>query len=325
MGKKPTFDPLADEGVFTVGRIFTRDFGWAFRPQPVADFGIDAHVEVCDKGEPLGKLLFLQIKSGPSYLREKTSAGYIYRGDEKHYEYWVNLPIPVLLTIYDPATEKVYWQLISCVTTSRTQRGFRALVPIQQVLDVAAKEKILTVINGGTAERSEVSSEPLDVTTCDIEAHRSALGIGEVVRGRQLEEIRDVYLGNAKTQVRRLTEQMWQGEIALSAWELAFGATIKNAFICSYVLAMGGFDNVALPQFSRISGMLRQQFRSLAEFASDLSVGRYRKAELNKIIERSELYIDCSVLAFEMGQAIRGEVEYTRTGDNWHVRVLGRE
>jgi hypothetical protein len=34
---------IGDAGVHIVGKIVTRDLGWIFRDQPVADYGIDAH------------------------------------------------------------------------------------------------------------------------------------------------------------------------------------------------------------------------------------------------------------------------------------------
>ena len=62
-------------GVGTAKAEFSR-WGWAFREQPVPDFGIDAHVEPSHEGRPSGKLIALQIKAGPSYFAEAVPGGW---------------------------------------------------------------------------------------------------------------------------------------------------------------------------------------------------------------------------------------------------------
>lgn len=60
------------ESVNAVEAIFVKELGWIFREQTVADWGIDAHVEVANEKEPSGRLLALQIKSGKSFFKKKT-------------------------------------------------------------------------------------------------------------------------------------------------------------------------------------------------------------------------------------------------------------
>jgi hypothetical protein len=56
--RKARYDPAERLGVAEVGQIVQRDLGWIFREQPVADVGIDAHIEqVEESGFPTGKLL----------------------------------------------------------------------------------------------------------------------------------------------------------------------------------------------------------------------------------------------------------------------------
>lgn len=69
----PDFIPPALKGqlgVNAVEHIFLREFGWIFRRQLEADFGIDAQVEVMDGDHATGRLFALQIKSGPSYFQK---------------------------------------------------------------------------------------------------------------------------------------------------------------------------------------------------------------------------------------------------------------
>jgi hypothetical protein len=56
-------------GVNAVEGVVLKEFGWLFREQAVSDYGIDAHVEEVDSdNKPTGKLVALQIKSGPSFF-----------------------------------------------------------------------------------------------------------------------------------------------------------------------------------------------------------------------------------------------------------------
>jgi hypothetical protein len=55
-----------------------------------------------------GKLLGLQIKWGESFFKERTPNTIIYRGDKEHLQYWLNHKLPILIVLYDPATDTAY-------------------------------------------------------------------------------------------------------------------------------------------------------------------------------------------------------------------------
>ncbi len=87
-------DQTDREGIHAVGLIFTR-LNWIFREQPTSDYGIDAQAEKRNPdGKAGGKLIALQIKSGPSYFRPRGD-GYVYYGEARHREYWSNYSLPV--------------------------------------------------------------------------------------------------------------------------------------------------------------------------------------------------------------------------------------
>jgi hypothetical protein len=99
-------------GVHAIAHIFEQQFNWFFRELHEHDFGIDAQVEPRDsEGKRSGKLLALQIKSGASYFR-KRGEGYVYYGDMKHLDYWLNHSLPVFLILHDPNTGLTLWQKI---------------------------------------------------------------------------------------------------------------------------------------------------------------------------------------------------------------------
>jgi hypothetical protein len=56
-------------------------WGWSYRNQEIEDYGIDGHIEPFDETDrPTGRLLAVQVKSGPSYF-ERTTGGWNFRAD----------------------------------------------------------------------------------------------------------------------------------------------------------------------------------------------------------------------------------------------------
>ena len=103
-------DPTERIGLNAVERIVTADFKWIWREQPVADFGIDAQIEVVDRyRKPTGKLIAVQVKTGASYCRGagETHPFYI---DEEHLKYWDQHSLPVILILHNPDNEQTIWQ-----------------------------------------------------------------------------------------------------------------------------------------------------------------------------------------------------------------------
>ena len=73
-----------------------------FRPVTMFDHGIDGEVEFKDNdGKASGKKIYIQLKSGNSYLRTRKSDGseVFDVKNERHLEYWVSQPVDVYLVI----------------------------------------------------------------------------------------------------------------------------------------------------------------------------------------------------------------------------------
>lgn len=122
------------EGVALNQRAF-ETIGLLFREQTIHDYGIDAHLEIVENGLVTGRLIGLQIKSGPSYCKERDDDGFVYRSDGEHIQYWLNHSLPVILTICDTESGRVYWQEISQSTVVSTGKHWRLTVPKAQVVD----------------------------------------------------------------------------------------------------------------------------------------------------------------------------------------------
>jgi hypothetical protein len=126
--------PLKESvGLAEVELVFLRDFGWAFRHQPVLDWGIDAHVEVMEGDQLIGKLIALQIKSGPSYFRKKGD-GFVYYGEKRHYDYWLNHSLPVFIILHRPADNLILWQKFEARLCTVTESGWSIDIPATNVL-----------------------------------------------------------------------------------------------------------------------------------------------------------------------------------------------
>jgi len=76
--------------------------GQISREFPISDHGIDMEIEFkADTGEATGRRLYLQLKSGDSYLRVRKSDGAeMFRvKEERHVRYWAAHEYPVMLVI----------------------------------------------------------------------------------------------------------------------------------------------------------------------------------------------------------------------------------
>lgn len=110
--------------------------GWLFREQFTHDYGIDAQVEIVEGEYPSGKIIAIQIKSGDSFISEETSTDYIFRTKDKHINYWKNHTLPVILVLYSPTLDKLFWQSISSETVINTGKDWKIPVPKINVLKV---------------------------------------------------------------------------------------------------------------------------------------------------------------------------------------------
>ena len=136
-------------GLHTVGLVVEKDLGWIFRDQPQADFGIDAQIEIVDGSRATGQLVAVQIKAGSSYFSEENDSGFVYRGEKRHLEYWLNHSLPVVVALVDPGAN-VYWQAVTTHAVQETARGWKMTVPREQVLGASSRDALLSITPGRT-------------------------------------------------------------------------------------------------------------------------------------------------------------------------------
>ena len=102
--------------------------GFAFRRQDI-DFGIDAVVEMIDEESATGRLVAVQVKSGPAYFGEGDSISITFRTDARHRDYWVSHALPVIVVLVDVESEECFWEILTAETLRSTGKGYRVNVP----------------------------------------------------------------------------------------------------------------------------------------------------------------------------------------------------
>ncbi|WP_176459502.1 DUF4365 domain-containing protein [Rhodococcus sp. OK302] len=118
----------------------SQNLRWLFREQHESDQGIDGQIETAFGGVGSGRLIAVQIKSGPSYFRESTDEGWIFRFGENKARLWLGHALPVMVLLIDTNSHTVFWQRIALTTVESTGKGYKVLVPRANNLKYASDE-----------------------------------------------------------------------------------------------------------------------------------------------------------------------------------------
>lgn len=144
-------------GVSAVAKCIAQ-MGLIFREQPTDDYGIDAQIETFDREYASGRLIAVQIKSGDSFFNEITNDNIIFRGEKKHYDYWMNHSLPVILVLYNPKDDKCYWKEVNEETAVLTGKNWKIEIPKTNVLDNYAKSQLVRIADNLTEYEKKFNS-----------------------------------------------------------------------------------------------------------------------------------------------------------------------
>jgi len=135
-------------GVEIVSSIVSNELKWLFRKVHMEeDFGIDGYIDVVlENGSVTGQSIAVQIKCGESFLKTKTNSGFVFYGQSKHLNYYLNCQLPVLILLCDPNTRLCYWELFDPQKTEKTVSGWKTMIPFTQTLDERSKEELLSIV-----------------------------------------------------------------------------------------------------------------------------------------------------------------------------------
>lgn len=132
-------------GVNATEKIFLTEFDWIFREQETVDVGIDALIEQSENGDPKGKFIALQIKTGKSHFHS-SKEGLVYYMSNVHYNYWLNFDMPVLLIAHLPNNGKTFWQEITKENIQKTKNSWKLLLPKNKILDKDVKQELTKLL-----------------------------------------------------------------------------------------------------------------------------------------------------------------------------------
>jgi DNA-directed RNA polymerase subunit RPC12/RpoP len=95
-------------------QAITGEANQIFRELTKFDYGIDGEIEFKDdRSQPSGKKIYVQLKSGNSYLRTRKSDGceiFDVKND-RHLEYWLSQPVDVYLVIRQADEQRGIWTI----------------------------------------------------------------------------------------------------------------------------------------------------------------------------------------------------------------------
>lgn len=129
-------------GATVIQELFLDEFSWIPREILISDFGADFYVEVVTAGHTTGRHLGVQAKSGPSWFTEQSGAGWWFRFDDDHFQYWLHHDFPIIVVLVDLQTRRAYWQAVTVDTATSTGEGWKLEVPAAQVLDIRTRDAL---------------------------------------------------------------------------------------------------------------------------------------------------------------------------------------
>ncbi|AFM04246.1 hypothetical protein Fleli_1848 [Bernardetia litoralis DSM 6794] len=156
-------------GVLEANIIFTKNLKWIFREQPLVDVGIDALVEEVIEASPTGKFLAVQIKGGKGNVYE-TETTYNHYVSNVHQQYWLNLSIPIIIAVYIPENELVYWEFVSDDTLVKTEKRWKIEIPKNKILNETSVEELRQIIKSNL--QSDFLSQFLNGNVSDEEVDK---------------------------------------------------------------------------------------------------------------------------------------------------------
>ena len=235
--KAENTERTARRGVAMAMGVF-ESLGFAFREQSESDYGIDGHAELIVSDQPTGQLLGIQIKTGSSYLSERTEKEVIFRTDPSHVEYWLKHSLPVIICLCDLDQSMIYWQPVNEDTAISTGKGYKFKLPLNDTLglnSISLLTDLLTPIippNQYTIFKTEDVSHGL--------AKRYSFKIvtnGAVSKAEIASIIRQVTIDGAKRRYCRshLVKGHWGDADAHVVWVFVYPSAedeSQNNYIC---------------------------------------------------------------------------------------------
>lgn len=159
--KFPTYTSnrrTSDKGVTFIRSVVENEFDWIFRPTHLEDdFGLDGYFDVIRQDNSVtGKYLGVQIKTGESFFKQRKKTGWIYNGENKHLNYYLNSNFPILIIITNIENGKAYWVEFDIDKTSKTKNGWSIIIPESNILNKESKELFENMVGDSIDYMSQI-------------------------------------------------------------------------------------------------------------------------------------------------------------------------
>ena len=173
-----TFQP-GRAGVNAIAE-FARIKGMIWRENTIKDLGIDGQIEyLTPKGHGTGRLVAVQVKSGPSYFEHDHGDCWRFYPEQKHLLYWERFPIPVILALHDPSSGQIAWTDVR-QHLRRPNRAHEGVdVPKTSNLMTEARDEIFETA-GVSAEEFEDDLEKVLMFMCGKRASDACLPVSYI-------------------------------------------------------------------------------------------------------------------------------------------------
>ncbi len=140
---------------------------------------------------------------------------------------------------------------------------------------------------------------------------------GRFVSPRDVRAEVDVYLENARSGARGLTQLLVDGRVSLGDWQGLMADEIKALHTSNAVLARGGWEQMADDDWSRLGEQVRDEYPYLRRWAIALEDGT---APLDgRALARADMYVQSARGTYEEAKRYGG-LQY---GFLWERNVLG--
>jgi len=149
------YNPTERLGVNETEKIVIQNLGWIFREQPIVDVGLDAIIEQVENGEPTGRFIAVQIKSGSGNFY-KTQKGLSHYVTNIHYNYWLNLNIPIILIAHIPEEGKTYWQEITETNLRKNKKSWKIEIPFNQEFNEKSEKRLSKIVSEKNDKRFDI-------------------------------------------------------------------------------------------------------------------------------------------------------------------------
>ena len=150
-----------ENGITTVKNIVENNLNWLFRQNHLEhDFGIDAYIDVItDSGQVTGKSIAIQVKTGKSFFKETNEIGFIFRGEIKHLNYYMNLQAPILIVIVDDIKKIAYWEVFTLSKITQAGENWKLTIPKKNILSSELKSKLIEFVGPITDYASQFEEQ----------------------------------------------------------------------------------------------------------------------------------------------------------------------